>query len=415
MIYEYFCDQVRLTPNKTALISEDLSVTYGGLLRLIRTKMADVSNYTKWAVCPVRSDIEGVVLLLVCAAKGISLYPVKFDTSHEMINATAETLRSVTVKESTQPFLILNTSGTTGEPKLIQLSQETKLARIRQFVKLYGITRDDTILVGTQLHMSMAQRLVLTALLNGATAFLLPRYSPELWHMAAKRCTVVVGVPMQLHHLTSDTRKIRLVLSSSAPRLPDGGELSATLNHAGVSYHECYGASEIAIATSGIASDSVGCAAPGATISVTKEGEILVKSKLLHSGYLGRPDLTQASLTEVGFFKTGDCGYVKNGKLFLTGRSSERVKVGGVTVWPADVENVVSQMPEVIDCAAVSIPDKHLGEVVLIYVVTDEQISLRDIQRFCTDKLTDAQIPRHCKSVGGIPRTELGKIQRRKL
>ena len=307
-----------------------------------------------------------------------------------------------------------HTSGTTGDPKLITLSQNTKVLRAQQFAELFLITEDDVILVGTPLHFSMPQRLVFTALLRGATARLLPHYSPELWAEEAYRCSVVVGLPQQLPHLNGLVApQLRLVLNSSAQRR----------DYTDSRYFDCYGTSEIAIATTVMAAmashDNMGIAAPGIDIRIEFNGEIAVRTPLLFDGYFGRPDLTDAAMTADGYFLTGDSGFLDaESNLRLRGRLNDVIKVGGIKVYPEEVEATVAAMPGVLECAAVAVPDAKLGEHVHITIVMQpdtKPLGMRAIQHHCSRFLLSPSIPRSVAFVDKLPRTGTGKLLRRMI
>jgi long-chain acyl-CoA synthetase len=417
-LYAAFAESVERHAHTVALIDDKQQVSYAGLKYLVDEKAALFKRDLRAVTLPVSTCVDSVVELLACAKHGVCVVPLPATIdAKDQLKLTEDIFgKAPTSAFDADPFLLLYTSGTTGDPKLIALSQETKVLRAQQFAKLYGVTEDDEVLVGTPLHYSMAQRLVFTSLLCGATARLLPAYSPELWVAEAAQCSVVVGVPQQLRHF-KPAHMPRVVLNTSAPR---GAEFDFR-------FCDCWGTSEIAVATSlrPLTFDKarplnlVGHAAPGVKLRIEPDGEIAVKTPLLFSGYFNRPDLTAAALTRDGYFLTGDAGSIdSSGALHLHGRLNDVIKVGGIKVYPEEVEAALATLPGVAECAAVGRPDDKLGEHVhAVIAMTDlkASVTLRKIQHHCAQTLLSPSIPRSFEFVEVLPRTETGKLLRRAL
>jgi acyl-CoA synthetase (AMP-forming)/AMP-acid ligase II len=415
-LYAAFAESVERYSATTALIDDKQRVSYAGLKYLVDEKAALFKRELRAVTLPVSTCVDSVVELLACAKHGVCVVPLPAAIdAKDQLKLTEDVFGKAPAGSlEAAPFLLLYTSGTTSAPKLIALSQETKVLRAQQFAKLYGLTEDDEVLVGTPLHYSMAQRLVFTSLLCGATARLLPAYSPELWLAAAVQCSVVVGLPQQLRHF-KPAHLPRVVLNTSAPRSAD---------YVG---SDCWGTSEVAIATSlrplpfdkAHPLNLVGHAAPGVTLRIEPDGEIVVKTPLLFSGYFSRPDLTAAALTRDGYFLTGDAGSIDSrGLLHLHGRLNDVIKVGGVKVYPEEVEAALATLPGVVECAAVGRLDDKLGEHVhAVLVMTDPHtsVTLRKIQHHCAQTLLSPSIPRSFEFVKALPHTETGKLLRRAL
>lgn len=413
-LYDLFAESAARHPGKIALRSEDTVITYAGLMHLVAEKVEKLPKKLRAVTMPVATDVESITALLACAKRNICVMPLSPATERQEQERLTERVFGGQTTDEDQPFLLLNTSGTTGDPKLIALSQQTKVLRTYQFANLYDITPDDVILVGTPLHFSMAQRLVFTTLLRGASARLLKGYSPDRWAEEAQQCSVVVGLPHQLPYLEGrNAPRLRLVLNTSAPR-NDYNESR---------YRDCWGTSEIAIATSlcplMALHDDMGTTALGVDLRIEPSGEIAVKTPTIFSGYYKRPDLTAAAMTEDGYFLTGDAGFLDDrGSLHLLGRINDVIKVGGVKVWPEEVEAAVLAMPGVADCAAIGVPDGKLGErvhVVIVPAVATNPPTLREIQHHCTDRLLGPSLPRSLAFVTELPRTANGKLLRRAL
>ena len=334
-----------------------------------------------------------------------------------------------------EPFIITLTSGSTGSPKPIMLTQKNKYDRAFAHIHMYKIKKEDRILAATPLYHSLAERLVLMPLLIGATSILLPRYTPELWLKCIKeqRVTFTIAVSAQLKQiaglLQSDTHEIktmRCIVSSSA--LLDIDTKKLLLKALKCDFHEMYGTSETSTVTDidikrcEEKKNSVGKPLPEAEIRILDQegrekkkgtiGEIACRSKLLCSGYYGMSSVFSDALQE-GYFKTGDLGYLdEDGFLYFTGRKKELIITGGINVYPADVEGCINQLPEVEECAAFPLSDERLGEIVAAAIVTKEGASLtkRTVQIWCAKNLADFQQPRELFFVDELPKNAMGKL-----
>ncbi|MEZ0316605.1 MAG: class I adenylate-forming enzyme family protein [Methylophilaceae bacterium] len=341
-----------------------------------------------------------------------------------------------------QDALILTmTSGSTGDPKPIILTQNSKFNRAAAAVKLYGITPDDRTLAATPLYHSLAERLVLIPLLTGGTSVLMSKFSPTTWLECVAEHTVTfsIAVSSQLKQIADelgnnpeyDISSLRCLVSSSA--LLDPVVKADLLEKFDCEFHECYGASEIAIASNldGFAArtklQSVGEAAPSVDIKIIgkndeelgvgEAGEIVCKTPMLFGGYFKRPDLTQAAMWG-DYFRTGDTGKLdEDGFLYFLGRTKDIIISGGINIYPADVEAVVSEHASVSESAAFAFPDERLGEVVAVAVVAANktEFDLRKLRFHCCEKLADFQQPRKFFVVDELPRNAMGKLMKFQL
>jgi len=198
-------------------------------------------------------------------------------------------------------------------------------------------------------------------------------------------------------------------------------------------FHECYGASEVGIVsnlspeTSLKKLHTVGKAVSGVEIKIVDDkrspvaigeiGEIACKSTMRFSRYYNNEQATRQSM-EDGFFYTGDMGCLdEDGYLIFSGRKKEIIITGGTNVYPMDIEEVLNSHPKVKECAVVGVEDKRLGEAVIAFIISPEgeELSSRELQRYCLHRLADFQQPLAYVFVDDFPRTELGKVIKRKL
>lgn len=148
-----------------------------------------------------------------------------------------------------------------------------------------------------------------------------------------------------------------------------------------------------------------------------QSGEIAVKGPQVMAGYWQRPDETARVMTPDGYFRTGDIGTMdERGYITIVDRKKDMVLVSGFNVYPNEVEDVIAQMPGVLECAVVGVPDEKTGEAVkLVVVVNNPQVTEQAIRDFCKGKLTNYKHPRIIEFRQELPKTPVGKVLRREL
>ena len=146
-------------------------------------------------------------------------------------------------------------------------------------------------------------------------------------------------------------------------------------------------------------------------------GEIAIRGPQVMAGYWQRPDETAKVMTADGFFRTGDIGTVdERGYFKIVDRKKDMILVSGFNVYPNEVEDVITQMPGVLECAAVGVPDEKAGEAVKVVIVKkDPAITEADVRAFCEANLTGYKRPKLVEFRTDLPKTPVGKILRREL
>lgn len=414
-----------LVPQSPGLSAEAIDSTFDA---------ADVRHLIAWHGLAGQLDGRrraGVKIVVGAAADGWTSYDALLD----------EPAREVAVAPllpAEHPYLLILTSGSTGQPKPIVLSQATKVLRAEAAGQLYGVTAGDVTLAATPLYHSLAQRLVLMPLLTGGTSVVLGHFTPTAWIEAVHRhgVTFSIAVSSQLKailaqgdRLADRLRSLRCLVSSSA--LLDDETKARLIDQLDCDFHECYGASEIAIATNlspAAAREklgSVGRAIPGVVVAILGEdgqlaptgcaGEIVCHTPMRYSGYYRQPETTAAAQWH-GHFRTGDLGRMDaDGFLYFLGRIKDIIITGGVNVYPKDIEDVVMRHPAVEECAAIPLADDGLGEVVGVVVAFkdgEQPPALRDLQRLCMQHLGDYQQPRRFITLPALPKNAMGKLDK---
>ncbi len=152
-------------------------------------------------------------------------------------------------------------------------------------------------------------------------------------------------------------------------------------------------------------------AAPG------QPGEIAIRGPQVMAGYWQRPDETAKVMTADGFFRTGDVGTMdERGHFRIVDRKTDMILVAGFNVYPNEIEDVLSQLPGVLECAAVGVVDDKAGEAVkLVIVKQDPALTEAAVRSFCEANLTGYKRPRVVEFRNHLPKTTVGKVLRRAL
>lgn len=337
-------------------------------------------------------------------------------------------------------YILSLTSGSTGSPKPIILSQECKIRRLFAAKELYSVTDKDIVLASTPLYHSLAERLILLPLAIGATAIVLAGFTVQRWFEIVEKhkVTFTIAVSSQLQGIiaelsknTYDLSSLRCVVSSSA--LLDIELKGKLLSSLKCDFHECYGASEVAIVTNLTRTDaqnkaeSVGTAIPGVEVKILDKnnhsldngeiGEIACKTPQGFSGYYKQPSTTKNSYAGE-FFKTGDLGYLdQDGYLYFMGREKDIIITGGINVYPKDVETVMKTNENIDDCVVFAYPDQQLGEVVAVAFKEKQsnKVNKRQLQRLAARQLADFQQPHKYICVEHFPINSVGKLDKSRL
>lgn len=145
-------------------------------------------------------------------------------------------------------------------------------------------------------------------------------------------------------------------------------------------------------------------------------GEIQIKGPQVMKGYFNRPDAT-AQMIKDGWLNTGDIGLMHpDGYFQIVDRKKDMILVSGFNVYPNEIEDVVAENPKVLECAAIGVPDEKSGEVVKIFVVKkDNSLTEKEVLEHCRQSLTGYKMPKSVEFRTELPKTNVGKILRRKL
>ncbi|CAM5776410.1 2-succinylbenzoate--CoA ligase [Mesorhizobium amorphae] len=201
----------------------------------------------------------------------------------------------------------------------------------------------------------------------------------------------------------------------------------------GVNISEGYGLSETSPVATANRFDAdeftgtIGLPIPSTEISIRDEdgnpvplgevGEICIKGPQVMAGYWNRPDETAKVMTDDGYFKSGDMGFMDDkGYTKIVDRKKDMILVSGFNVYPNELEEVVAQHPGVLEVAAIGVPDEKSGEIPKLFVVKkDPDLTAEALLEYCKQNLTGYKRPKYIEFRTELPKTNVGKILRREL
>ncbi|MGI8984215.1 MAG: class I adenylate-forming enzyme family protein [Acidimicrobiales bacterium] len=296
------------------------------------------------------------------------------------------------------------TSGTSGEPKGVELTWDGLAASAAAIWEALGLGTDDRWLACLPLHYVAGLAVLGRAWVMGTPVTVLDGF--DVARVAAADATLVSLVPTMLRRLReagADTGRFRRILLGGGPVRERGPNIVAT-----------YGLSET---WGGVVHD--GHPLAGVELSIGEKDEILVRAAMVMRGYRLDPEATAGAFTGDGWLRTGDAGAIDSGgRLRVVDRLKDLIISGGVNVSPSEVEAVLSRHPGVADVCVAGAPDEQWGERVVAYVIpTDPGAppALADLRAFAAGELSAAKLPRQVVITGKIPRTAGGKPLRRLL
>ncbi len=334
-------------------------------------------------------------------------------------------------------FMML-TSGVSGDPKVAMLSHGnlTSAQRAISIDSVDGLHGNDVVLGSLPVaHIFGLNAVLLTSLSVGATIVLARRFdlAESLDLVRKHKISILAGAPpmWRMWGMTDAESgtfdSVRVALSGAAALPAEVAQLM--LDRHGVVIEEGYGMTETAsVLTTNRGFDSrtgsVGKPVPGVDLLLVEEdgtpveagdsGEIVVRGPNIFKGYFDDPDTTSQVLTDDGWFWTGDVGvYDDEGYLFLVDRVKDLIIVSGFNVYPAEVENILTQHPGVSGAVVVGAANIETGETVVAHVAGD--VDLEELDGFAKARLTRYKCPTTYHVVDELPVAPTGKLIRREL
>ncbi|MBB6430172.1 class I adenylate-forming enzyme family protein [Algisphaera agarilytica] len=339
---------------------------------------------------------------------------------------------------SNDAWLLLQSSGTTGGPKIVKRSGPSLDAVAHNVAEAVGLRRDDRVVAAVPLsHSYGIENGMLAPIVAGACALhhVVPAdqpgrgFDPTL--AVTSGATVLPGVPAMfemIDRMGAGRGKLRLAYSAGATLPP---ALANRLEERdGLRLGQLYGSTEIGSVTFDREPHHVGKPMTGVDIRILapeqpdpslplpdgQEGHVAVRGPSMFSRYLGPDELTADSLTD-GYFLTGDLGRLDaDGALQITGRLKLLIDVGGVKVNPIEVEQVLVSHPQVAECVVVPDPvSPTINRVKAVLTAANGEVDQHVLRSFLRERLAAHKVPRTFEVRAALPKSPTGKVLRRKV
>jgi len=394
-------------------------------------------------VAPKLDELDTIVLL---EGESDQMPTVNYDDALEEGMGWKDDEEYLANKETLEPddvTFILYTSGTTGRPKGVQLTHYQIVKNAHDQGEILHTSDEDKLVIPVPFShcFGNVMSITLTVVFGGTMLPLLefhPKKALEL--VEEEKATMIHGVPtMFIRELELskegeyDTSSLRtgIMAGSSCPV----ETMKSVINDLGCNVSITYGLTEASPGVTMTRFDdsiedrvqTVGRVMPDQEIKVVDDsgeevepgetGELLVKGYNVMVGYYKEPKQTEETI-ENGWLHTGDLaemderGYVK-----IVGRKKDMVIVGGVNVYPREIEEYLIENPEIQEVAVVGVPDEDLGEVVAAAVVPTENADLtpQDVVDFLYGRVASSKVPRYVSVGMSLPVSGRGKVQKFKL
>jgi long-chain acyl-CoA synthetase len=343
----------------------------------------------------------------------------------------------------------LYTSGTTGLPKGVMLSNANLSTAISEAGGTFHIGDDTVSLVAMPLFHIGGSGWALCAMSRGGRSVILREVDPNvlLALVADERITEMFLVPAVLMVLlatpsitTTDLSSLRFIFYGASPIAED--VLVRCMKTFGCAFVQVYGMTETTGAITALRAEdhdpdgprqgllrSAGQPHPSVEIRVVdpetgedatlgEVGEVWTRSPYNMAGYWRKPEETAATVNEAGWLRTGDAGYLDaEGYLYLHDRMKDMIISGGENIYPAEVENVLLFHPAVADAAVIGVPDDKWGETVkaIVVLAPGHQLDADSIIGHCRQNLAHFKCPTSVEATDALPRNPSGKILKREL
>jgi len=342
------------------------------------------------------------------------------------------------------PFLLLYSSGTTGLPKGILLSNKGQLAVCRGMSTIGLVTSDEeTMLVLLPMyHINPIGVWTYPITFMGQTLCIRKAFSPaDFWPaILENNITILMGVPAMYNYvyysidasnLDMTGLKLKFAFSGAAPlsvELIKGFKEKFNVEIIeGYGLTECVGVSSVNPPAGKRKPGSCGLAMPEQEIEIMdtdntilpagQKGEVCIKGDNAMLAYLNNPDATRETLVD-GWVHTGDVGYLdEDGFLFIVDRKKDMINRGGENIYPREIEIAIEAHPEVMAVAVIGVPDEALGERVKAFIEVSDKgsVTAESMKDYLKDKLAKYKIPEIIEITDQLPRNPTGKVLKYKL
>lgn len=341
------------------------------------------------------------------------------------------------------------TSGTTGQPKGVMLTQKSWANVVINLITDYGPIDEDDVILNTQPLSHGAGFFVLPYFIRGGTNVLIPQFSPEAVFETIERekVTVLKLVPVMLYNLLDSPEKDRFDLSGLKTIIYGGSpiapsRLAEAVRFFGHRLMQLLGQAEAPMcitvmskrdhvidgppeAVRRLSSAGKPCTnvevkivdEDGTELPPEKVGEVVVRGYHMFIGYWNKPEETLETLKD-GWVYTGDLGFADSkGFIFLVDRKKDMIISGAFNIYPKEIEDVIAKHPEVKEVAVIGVPDEKWGEAVkaVVAIQPGAKVSEAEIIDFCRERLASFKKPKSVDFVDQLPRNPYGKVLKTSL
>ncbi len=340
-----------------------------------------------------------------------------------------------THSDAGQVAAVLYTSGTSGAPKGVMLSQENLIfAANASMQRRHATSADQALAVLPGTHIFGFCSIILTTFLAGGSLRFQSRFDPaRVIEGIQDGATMFSGVPQMFALILKYCKDNKIDSLETSLRYMSSGGSPLDLSWKrrveqifGQPIHNGYGLTEASpgVATTLIENppedDTVGPALPGVEAKLDNVepdgvGEMLLRGKNITKGYYRNPEATAAAFTDDGFFRTGDLARIApDGSIYIVGRCKELIIHSGFNVYPPEIEAALNAHPSVTQAAVVG-RARDGNEDVLAFVSLRAPASADELRAFLGKALVRYKIPRHIVIVDALPHAATGKILKHKL
>jgi acyl-coenzyme A synthetase/AMP-(fatty) acid ligase len=357
------------------------------------------------------------------------------------ISGTSEELPSeLPARDPDAVTLLLYTSGSTGQPRAVMQTMRNIAENTRSIVSYLRLTPRDRAMLILPLSYCYGRSVLQTHLLVGASVFLDRRFmypSVVLAAIGSEQCTGLSGVPLTFELLRKqahpDPRRmpgLRYITQAGGAMRPETVDWARAAFEPAklfVMYGQTEATARLAYLPPERARDkrgSIGVPIPnvdlrvvddsGNEVAVGSSGHLVARGPNVTPGYFEAPEDTAAILRD-GWLWTGDIARRdEDGFFYVVGRAKEILKIGGYRVCPSQIEKVLSEHADVEDVVVTGIEDALTGEAsaALVVLRLGAAVTVRELQRFCGERLAHPLVPRIVRLVPSLPRSASGKVLR---
>ncbi|WP_019419888.1 class I adenylate-forming enzyme family protein [Paenibacillus sp. OSY-SE] len=344
----------------------------------------------------------------------------------------------VSVSESDTAFFMF-TSGTTGNPKACELIHRVFSESFKEVFSYPTSNSNERFLAVHHLYHLSSVFNMIYSIISGTTIVFLTESDPaKIWDMIEKeKITRMFAFPYMYTYMLQEFKNSRRKTASLKIASVGGTKVPSMLimqyHELGITMSAGYGCTEgLGISyyspEMGIEkAESVGMPMPnveckivhpekGEELPVGEIGEIVVKSPYVFKGYWNNLEATNKVLRE-GWLHTGDSGKLdEDGFLYVLGRYKDVIISGGRNIYPDQLEDVIMQIPHVLETAVVAVPDEILGEIPRAYIVKEagSMLSEDEAHQYCKQRFASYKVPQ-IRFTDALPKNSLGKVMKQIL